>query len=594
MADQQPSPHEPSPRPALSVAGGEMQPWSDDVPPVRPTGGPAAAALLAELVPASSSVLVVGPHGDDVVHFLAGHAETVTVLRRSASDAARLAEVVPAGVHVTAGSLDSFVAGSDRQFSCVVALDGLDRVLGTDSPSLDWRARLDLLSPLLAPGGVLVLGVGNDLSAVNVLDGRPGKDRFGDEEWHPLHSDRHRPLSLADAQTALTDIGLERGPSWVRLGEDECRGFLPIDSVSHADPDGALTDFVVAAARSTSRPLLAAPDELVRNAARGGLLTSFVDGWVVSAGTSAGGSVGAAGYLTVHGGAARLVTGEDGLRLEPTPATTRTPESAPDTALDTPAPGLVRPAAQPHPALVEGASVTSRLLRLAEDEDVPGFREVARALGQTVAQWSGSSVLTFDTMRLTDVGVGPGWSDLEWTEPVSTAEALATAWMLFQDRLTVEHRRHPWPPWVVGDELIAIWMSMSGSPVPEQARETLFTRAHSLADAVRAATPGGTLVHRDVRAALADADAATHELMEARGHIFGLERTIGFRDKQLRTREQVIRELRQKVAKVERLKDQKAVRLALKARTLATSDRRTVLSRGKRFTRKAVKKVIRR
>ena len=501
MADQQISQRESSARLPIDVAGGEMQPWSDEVPPFLPTGGPAAVALLADMVPPSSSVLVVGPHSDDVVLFLAGHAESVTVLRRASSDATRLAGLVPAGVQVTAGSLDAFAGGSQQQFSCIVALDGLDRVLGTDSPALDWRARLDLLVPRLATGGVLVLGVGNDLSAVNVLDGRPAKDRFGDEEWHPLHSDRRRPLSLAEAQAAIADAGLEAGPSWVRLGEDRCEGFLEAGTVPRSGPDDVVTDLVVAAARTTNRPLLAPPDELLRNAARGGLLLSFVDGWVVSAGASGSASVIADGYLALHGGAARrVVAGQEGLRVEAPSGPGPVSETAPDAEAGV----LVRPTARPEPALLDGVSVTSQLLLLAEDEDVPGFREVAQAIGRRLAEAHGSAVLTLDTMRLTDSGIQFGWSGLDWAEPVTAQEALAAAWMLFHDRLVREHRRHPWPPWVVGDELVAIWMSMSQTPVPEGDRSSLFTRARSLADAVRGATPGSTLVQRDVRTALAE------------------------------------------------------------------------------------------
>lgn len=54
----------------------------------------------------------------------------------------------------------------------------------------------------------------------------------------------------------------------------------------------------------------------------------------------------------------------------------------------------------------------------------------------------------------------------------------------------------------------------------------------------------------DVRTALADAERAQQEVFELKGQIFGLERTLGFRDKALKTRENRLREMRLQVQKV--------------------------------------------
>jgi hypothetical protein len=48
----------------------------------------------------------------------------------------------------------------------------------------------------------------------------------------------------------------------------------------------------------------------------------------------------------------------------------------------------------------------------------------------------------------------------------------------------------------------------------------------------------------DVRTALAAAEDAKQELFELKGHVYGLERTLGFRNKAMKTRENRIRELR--------------------------------------------------
>lgn len=49
---------------------------------------------------------------------------------------------------------------------------------------------------------------------------------------------------------------------------------------------------------------------------------------------------------------------------------------------------------------------------------------------------------------------------------------------------------------------------------------------------------------------MADAERARQELFELRGHVFGLERTLGFRNKAMKTRENRIRELRTQLQKV--------------------------------------------
>ncbi|MFC0626074.1 hypothetical protein [Kribbella deserti] len=53
----------------------------------------------------------------------------------------------------------------------------------------------------------------------------------------------------------------------------------------------------------------------------------------------------------------------------------------------------------------------------------------------------------------------------------------------------------------------------------------------------------------DVRTALAEAERARREVVELRGHVLGLERTLGSRDKALRARETRIREMRTQVQK---------------------------------------------
>jgi hypothetical protein len=153
-------------------------------------------------------------------------------------------------------------------------------------------------------------------------------------------------------------------------------------------------------------------------------------------------------------------------------------------------------------------------------------------------------------------GVSPWVTDDE----TDTADLLAAAWCRFHERLISRHRRHPWPPWMVGDDLVSTWMGMSGVELPEQIQATSpGTPSASTAQVARgkelAAALAGVLETRehpavDVRAALAEAERARREVQEMKGHVYGLERTLGFRDKAMKTRENRIRELRTELQKL--------------------------------------------
>ena len=123
------------------------------------------------------------------------------------------------------------------------------------------------------------------------------------------------------------------------------------------------------------------------------------------------------------------------------------------------------------------------------------------------------------------------------------SELLTAAWQRFHDRLIGGHHRHPWPPWMVGDDLVSTWLGMSG--VPNQP----VARGKEIADALSSALGKTATRAPDVRTALADAERAKQELFELKGHVFGLERTLGFRDKALKTREARLRDLRLQVQK---------------------------------------------
>ncbi|HET6985114.1 MAG TPA: hypothetical protein VFI00_00815, partial [Kribbella sp.] len=172
-----------------------LQPWTDHA-----EHHPALAALLADAVPRDRRTLIVGPHPRRLISAVLDRTADATILLRSVSDAEELAAEFGDRLHVVAGALDGLTS---QPFEVVVAADGLDRVLGYDSDDLSWTERLHALAALAAPDAVVVLGLENEFSLVNLLDRRPAAERHGDDEWRPLHDDMTRPVSISQFEAAL-------------------------------------------------------------------------------------------------------------------------------------------------------------------------------------------------------------------------------------------------------------------------------------------------------------------------------------------------------------------------------------------------------
>lgn len=519
---------------------GEMQPWTDLGPQPGPVRGAAVRAWLDDVLPTGGRWLVVGPHDAELLRDLTTRADSVTALLRSPSDAEAVVEAVPEGLDLVVGALDG-VPGTEGPFDVVLATDGLDRVLTPDSEDLSWTERLARVSALAGPDAVLVLGLANEFSLSAVLDARVARDRHGDEEWRPVHSDRRRPCSPAQLVAAVGATGRSVASLWATFGPEARPGLVAsVEATDAALADGFVTTMAGAASRTTTAPLLALPDEALVSAARAGALSTVADGFLVVCGRAA--ATTATAYGSTGDDVAwtgRLAPSEDGPRWTVT------------------APGAT--AAE----FVDAPTVESELRDLAEREDVPAFRAYAGRLGQWVVSRGSGPALALDRL----VRDGDGFAEVlprqattagpDGATGVEPAQSLAAGWFRFQDRLLNEHRRHPWPPWVLGDDLTAIWSSMSGVTANPEVLEA----ARALA--TETAEPRPEVA--DVRTARADAEEAAKQLHEARGHIAGLERTIGFRDKQLLTREKKIRKLHSDLQKVERIRNHPAYQVVRKA-----------------------------
>ncbi|ADB29630.1 hypothetical protein Kfla_0508 [Kribbella flavida DSM 17836] len=538
---------------AVEVVRGEMQPWSDYTGKRGAVQGPALRALLTDVLPDGARTLILGPHGADLVDAVVAKASETTLLVRSVSDAGELGEKFGAGLQVVAGALDGLADDGRPQYDVVVAADGLDRVLGYDSADLNWTQRLDALAAVAAPGAVLVLGLENEFSLTNLLDSRPADQRHGDDEWRPLHDDPTRPVSVDQLLAELDRVGLSGGSAYAAYAVGETQhALISADVAAAARPGHLPTRLAVEAleAAATVVPLLAPVAEGAESAARAGLLAATPTGWIAVTGTNPKHAI----YTRTTGHPA-VLTGDasnDGWSVA---------VAAQEDADSVEGLLVFDPSAVPS-TVPGGVTAETLLFRLAAAENVPAFRDLAARLGDWARSQTGSRVLPrWDDVVVDGDSFAFGVSAWATVGEESEQDRLAAAWARFHDRLISTHRRHPWPPWMVGDDLVSAWLAMSGiEPVkqtPATAADTpsastaQIARGRELADALATAlgVPAEAPQTPDVRTALADAERAAQEVFELKGQIFGLERTLGFRDKALKTRETRLREMRTQVQK---------------------------------------------
>ncbi|MEV0146630.1 MULTISPECIES: hypothetical protein [unclassified Nonomuraea] len=207
----------------VRLIGGEMLLWSDADAATDWRG--AGLELVRRLVPPTGRVLLAGPHPKSLIAALAGGegssgqvsrgagsgdetsggASSVAVLVRSYPDACALGERHPA-LEVHCGRLRALTGA--EPYDLVLALDGLERTHSAEEPAPPWRASLDALAALVAPGGRLVLAVPNDLGIDRFVDARPPDREGADGHWEPHGFDPSQPGGPEALDAALEAAGL--------------------------------------------------------------------------------------------------------------------------------------------------------------------------------------------------------------------------------------------------------------------------------------------------------------------------------------------------------------------------------------------------
>ncbi|GAA3243732.1 hypothetical protein [Nonomuraea helvata] len=242
------------------MIGGEMLLWSD----MSNMGGitdwrGAALELIRRLIPASGRVLLVGPHPQGLVDEVVSQATSAAVLLRSYPDACALGERHP-GLAVFCGRLEVFAA--EEPYDLVLALDGLLRTHSAEAPAAAWRESLGALAGLTAPGGLLVLGVRNDLGVDRFLEARPADREGGDDQWAPHGFDPTYPSGPAALDRGLESAGLSVRRCYAAYPARQAPRALLSREALAADLPDALT--FPLSARGGERMLVADPLQLTR------------------------------------------------------------------------------------------------------------------------------------------------------------------------------------------------------------------------------------------------------------------------------------------------------------------------------------------
>ncbi|MBB4748309.1 hypothetical protein [Actinoplanes lobatus] len=442
----------------LIRAGGEMFAWSDRS--ARPNA--LLTRLITELSGPGRSVLVAGPHPDELITALTTGGAEVTWLLRSLTDAEQAARTHPA-VTVLAGAFGK--ADLTPGYDLVVATDGIQRLNSAEGDQLPAAGLLDGLARAVRPGGSLVLMHDNQLGAHHTVRLDPGARHRDDAAWYPAEA-VDGPAARTQLTAELTGSGLVIDAAYAAFPEPDAPTVL-IGGETLGDLASPLRPWlhtVLAQAYTTAfrgRPVLSDPRRLVGRALRAGAEDTVAGGWLVVARAP-----GDAGHLRqwhdvligVAHGVHRLDAG--GLR-------TLAPYEGPREQ-----DGLLRAeVAQPF----DGYLLEERLFALCAAADV---RRLRQEVTQYEAWLSGRSrdgavdgpAALADLSGIGVTAAGPDVLFGRWApvEPIPTRIALVRALWQFAVRLVTAGRPHPWPITASASDLAAILTGMAGRSVTEE------------------------------------------------------------------------------------------------------------------------------
>jgi hypothetical protein len=276
------------PVPNLRRIGGEMFAWSDRDPrrgPALPRGA-AMRHLVRQFARPGTTVLVAGPHADELVTALIQTGAVVTWLLRSLIDAEQSARSFPE-VTVLAGA--AVKLDPAQQYDLVVGADGVERLNSVEGEQMAPAELIDRLAEAVNPDGVLVLMHDNHLGLHHTVRLEPGARERQDANWYPVDdNDQHRPASRQQLVDRLADAGLRVATTYAAFPEPAVPTVLIGDGLlgNLSSPlrrrlGTAINQALAVGFRG--KAVLSDPRQLASRALRAGAEETVAPGWLVIA-----------------------------------------------------------------------------------------------------------------------------------------------------------------------------------------------------------------------------------------------------------------------------------------------------------------------
>jgi hypothetical protein len=268
--------------------GGEMFAWSDWDPARGPevARGPALFHLLSELASTSRTVLVAGPHDDEILTRLSGQGAAVSCVVRSLADAERIAGAFP-DVTVYCGTLSKI--NPVEGFDLIVAADGMERLTSAEGSQESPEDLLQALTNLLSPRGVLALMHANICGIQHLVELEPGRHYRSDTAWYPVtEHDELRPASLLQLHDRMRAHGLHVSWAYAAFPAPHLPTLFVAPGVA-GDVDSPLCGplgavlFAALTDAYADTPVIRDPRPVMERALRTGTAATFAPAWLTVA-----------------------------------------------------------------------------------------------------------------------------------------------------------------------------------------------------------------------------------------------------------------------------------------------------------------------
>lgn len=450
-----------------------------------------------------------------------------------------LADAVPSGVDVVVLGFEDDARAAMRVHSAPGTVLFVDRIadLPADTETLlagpGWEAafsetdertfveRLARLAGQVRSGATMVVALDNPHSTARLLTATPRA--LASHDVDASAQDETRPASPRAFTEALRQVGFAAASIHSLFGTNERWCVLDEYALEAARTADSLSGLVASACSAVDRAPVLPAEQFTEALAAANALFTAADAFVAV--------VGGRGRSIYLGGA-----GQDVQWLDGSAADRRWVVGGSSDDPDRPSTVALAPTA--HRLLLTAAAAS----------DTGAFRDLATRLAQWVATSSSLDsrrdltwrdvVVEGDTVSLT-LGAPSGGHAVD---PLPRDELLCRCWSHFVAAARIDQPELPWPDALTDDELVHLWLSMSGVG-EERVRELVEGRARATTD------DDGLWAARHAAA------AATRRIAALEDEIAALQATLRLRDTEMAVRARAIRSLRGQVLSASKNRD---------------------------------------